>query len=136
MKERITVLTLEEDSRLLWRRLLTDCFRKTGVWDSYLLPPCIILPNLESIDGDIDIGDGCVYPESRAVHNGWAWVLPVFDERIRALSRRAGLFISKNAESISYEFPPECLKIKGIASVETDGMSSRIVRFRPLRRDR
>ena len=133
---RIAILTLEEGSRLQWRRLEREYYKATGDWGFYLLPPCIILPGLESIDGDIDIGNGIFIPERKAaVHDGWS-MLPIHDKRLHRLSGNPGLFLSCSQQSPDYTFPEETIKIKGIALAETDGTASRIIRFRPLRRDR
>ena len=133
---RIAILTLEEGARLQWCRLEREYYNATGDWGFYLLPPCIILPGLKSIDGDIDIGNGIFIPERKAaMHDGWS-MLPINDERLHKLSGNPGLFLSCSQQPADYIFPEETIKIKGIALAETDGTSSRIIRFRPLKRDR
>ena len=134
--KRFSILTLEEGSRLQWRRMERNYYKATGDWGFYLLPPCIILPELDAIDGDINIGNGIFSPDKKtAIHNGIT-ILPIDDSRLSALSPDAGIFISCSGKTSDYLFPEEKAKIKGIALVETDWSSSRIIRFRPLKRDR
>ena len=132
---RFAILTLEEGSRLQWRRIERDYYKATGDWGFYLLPPCILLPGLDSIDRPIDIGNGIFAPEQRIAIRGWAAVLPIHDDRLSALSPDAGIFISANRPENEYLFPAETAKVKGISLVESDGFSSRVIRYRPLKRD-
>ena len=132
----LTVLTLEEGSRLSWRKELTRFFQATGDYDPYSMPPCIILSEGDLFQKHIDIGNGKLVIGSRPFWNGIASVLPVLDGRMPGTAVEPGLFVSWKNEVHDYVFPQIATTIKGIALIETDGSSFRILRYRPLKRDR
>ena len=129
---KLTVLTLDEFSRLEWRKELTRYFRITGDWSIYLMPPCILIGKGDSFDDTIDIGNGCYSFSRKAVFNGFAYILPIESGIVRTESE--GLFVSWN-HAASYEFPAIRAAVGGIALVEWENNAFRIIRSRRLRKD-
>ena len=125
-------MELTEHDRLIWRRRLTSCFRETGDWTSYLLPPVIILPGLDSIDFFLPIGDGRFRHEGKPLWNGTASVLAIHDERL-SISPGAGLYVSALEAPPAYDFGEGTVKVSDILLIEHDERSYRIIRRRPLR---
>ena len=108
--EKLTILTLEEGSRLEWQESLTGYFRESGDYTAYLMPPCIMLPEERDVRECMRIDD------SRLPQGG-------------------GMFLSAAGEEpVMPPFAGRKLKVKAIASAETDGTFFRITAHHPLKR--
>ena len=127
--ERIVLMTLAEKDRLIWRKRLTEYFRETGDWSVYLLPPAIMIADLDSIDSFIDAGNGIFHYASSAFWNGKAMVLPLSE---RTVSAKSGLYISHENKPVMSSFEGGSVKVDDLMLVETDWVSYRIVKRRPL----
>ena len=119
----LTVLTLNEKPRLEWRKQLTDIFRDTGDWTVYALPPCIILGESSLYDREIPIGSG-IYR-----------CLPVIEGVLPQNAENPGLFLSLSQEAAAMD-RDITVSVRSAALIEADGTSFRILRQRPLKRDR
>ncbi len=126
----MTVLTLDEEPRLRWRKELTEYYRKTGDWTVYSLFPCIIASYEDVFDERMDIGDGEYSFQEKAVWDGRFSLLPP------ARPGTEGLFVSASPEASEYSFPALRTTVSGIALIDYSGESFRILRFRHLRKDR
>lgn len=130
--ERIAALMLCQKDRLIWRKRLTECYRATGDWTIYALPPSIILPGLDSIDGFIDIGDGIFLHSGITEGVSTGSVLRIRDPRLLPLSEEAGLFVSRD-RGLDFFFGEGKVKADQAVLFEFDGYITRIIKRRPLR---
>ena len=130
--ERIVALALAEHDRLIWRRRLTSCYRETGDWTAYLMPPSVILPGPDSIDFFLDAGNGVFRHKGRPSWNGKASVLAINDERLSAFPG-AGLFVSALPDPPPYDFNEGEVKVSDLLLIERDERSFNVIQRRPLR---
>ena len=131
-KERFQVRLYRAKDRLIWRKRLTECYRATGDWTIYALPPSIILPGLDSIDGFIDIGDGIFLHSGITEGVSTGSVLRIRDPRLLPLSEEAGLFVSRD-RGLDFFFGEGKVKADQAVLFEFDGYITRIIKRRPLR---
>lgn len=131
----LTVLTLNEKPRLEWRKQLTDVFRDTGDWTVYALPPCIILGESSLYDREIPIGSGIYRCSAEPEWTGYASVLPVIEGVLPQDAENPGLFLSLSQEAAAMD-RDITVSVRSAALIEADGTSFRILRQRPLKRDR
>ena len=131
----LTVLTLDEKPRLEWRKVLTKVFRDTGDWTVYALPPCIILGDSSLYDKEIPIGRGIYRCSAAPEWTGYASVLPVIEGALPQGARDPGLFLSMSPDAAPGD-GDVTVSVRSAALIEADGTSFRIIRQRPLRKDR
>lgn len=130
--EKLTILTLEEGSRLEWQESLTGYFRESGDYTAYLMPPCIMLPEERDIREWFDIGDGIFTLSGPIGRVSSFWCMRIDDSR---LPQGSGMFLSAAGEEpMMPPFAGRKLKVKAIASAETDGTFFRITAHHPLKR--
>ena len=80
--EKLTILTLEEGSRLEWQESLTGYFRESGDYTVYLMPPCIMLPEERDIREWFDIGDGIFTLSGPIGRVSSFWCMRIDDSRL------------------------------------------------------
>ena len=132
----MTVLTLDEAPRLSWRKALTEYYRKTGDWSVYSLFPCILLSFDDHFASQIPIGNGLYEFSGKATWNGYLSILSVEAGVLPEFAVNAGLYISDKKVENTYDFPAIRTTAGGVALVEKDDTSFKILRFRRLRKDR
>lgn len=132
----LTVLLLDENPRLQWRKVATEYFQETGDWTVYSLFPCIILKEGDYFDKDQEIGNGRYTLSQKASWNGKFSTLPVIGGTLPHYAENAGLFISQMEDKSGYPFPEIETGVSSVALIELRDESFRILRSRRLRKDR
>ena len=132
----LTALTLDESPRLRWRKILTEYFRVTGDWSVYSLSPCIIVGEGDVFSTSFSIGNGSITFAPSPCWNGRFMVLPAEKPCLLTPDLDPGLFISCRKELTGYDFPRFHATIDGVALIEKEAGSFRILRSRHLRKDR
>ena len=115
------------------RKLLTSYFRTTGGFLSYAVPVGIVISDRDDIDGKIEIGDGVFRYEGTPVFNGLFWVLPVFDHD---LPPGSGIIITQAEKIEDFPFQPGQVEVTGADLYRMTDCSYRLIRHRPLSKDR